>query len=89
MKILLIAPASGKWRHVGCHRLFNGKTFRFSLLSLLSVAAQSPADAEIRIVDEQGKFVSTPCEFRPMHIPIDGRDPAPKMESFDAGLCSR
>lgn len=53
MKILLIAPASGKWRHVGRRRWLNGKTFRFSLLSLLSVAAESPAEAEIRIVDEQ------------------------------------
>ncbi len=53
MKILLIAPASGNWRHVGRHRLLNGRTFRFSLLSLLSVAAASPADADVRIVDEQ------------------------------------
>jgi len=53
MKILLIAPASGNWRHVGRHRLFNGKTFRFSLLSLLSVAAESPPEAEIQLVDEQ------------------------------------
>ena len=53
MRILLIAPASGKWRHVGRHRFLNGRTFRFSLLSLLSVAAESPPDAEIRMVDEQ------------------------------------
>ena len=53
MKILLIAPASGKWRHVGRHRFLNGRTFRFSLLSLLSVAAESPPDADVRIVDEQ------------------------------------
>ena len=53
MKILLIAPASGKWRHVGRHRFLNGRTFRFSLLSLLSVAAESPSDADSRIVDEQ------------------------------------
>lgn len=53
MKILLIAPASGNWRHIGRHRLLNGRTFRFSLLSLLSVAAASPADADVRIVDEQ------------------------------------
>jgi hypothetical protein len=39
MKVLLIAPASGNWRHVGRPGLFNGRTFRFSLLSLLSVAA--------------------------------------------------
>jgi len=53
MKILLIAPASGKWQHVGRNRAFSGKVFRFSLLSLLSVAAESPDDADIKIVDEQ------------------------------------
>ncbi len=53
MKILLIAPASGGWRHVGRRGYFNGKTFRFSLLSLLSVAAESPPDAEVLVVDEQ------------------------------------
>ncbi|HOW64602.1 MAG TPA: radical SAM protein [Verrucomicrobiota bacterium] len=53
MKILLIAPASGQWRHLGRHWWFNGKTFRFSMLSLLSVAAASPAEAEVRILDEQ------------------------------------
>jgi len=53
MKILLIAPASGNWRHVGRHRFLNGRTFRFSLLSLLSVAAESPPEADVRIVDEQ------------------------------------
>jgi hypothetical protein len=53
LKILLIAPASGKWQHVGRSRVCGGKAFRFSLLSLLSVAAESPEDADIRIVDEQ------------------------------------
>lgn len=53
MKILLIAPASGPWRNVGRARWFNGRTFRFSLLSLLSVAAETPAGAQVRIVDEQ------------------------------------
>jgi radical SAM superfamily enzyme YgiQ (UPF0313 family) len=53
MRILLIAPASGPWRHVGRSRWFNGKTFRFSLLSLLTVAAETPADARVQIVDEQ------------------------------------
>ena len=53
MKILLIAPASGKWKKIGNSRLFNGKTFRFSLLSLLSLAAETPPDVEIRIIDEQ------------------------------------
>jgi radical SAM superfamily enzyme YgiQ (UPF0313 family) len=53
MNILLIAPASGKWRKVGRAGLFNGKTFRFSLLSLLSVAAVTPANAKVQIIDEQ------------------------------------
>lgn len=53
MKLLLIAPASGRWREVGRTRWFNGKMFRFSLLSLLRVAAETPADWNIRVVDEQ------------------------------------
>jgi radical SAM superfamily enzyme YgiQ (UPF0313 family) len=53
MKILLISPASGHWRGISERRWFNGKTFRFSMLSLLTVAALSPDDAEVVIVDEQ------------------------------------
>lgn len=53
MKILLIAPASGKWQKVAKTSIFNGKTFRFSLLSLLSVAAETPQDIDVEIVDEQ------------------------------------
>ncbi len=53
MRILLIAPASGRWKRIGKSGLFKGKTFRFSLLSLLSVAAETPEDAHVRIVDEQ------------------------------------
>lgn len=53
MKILLIAPASGSWRGVGRRRFFSGKTFRFSMLSLLTVAAETPQDVEVKIVDEQ------------------------------------
>ncbi|MCA9437924.1 MAG: B12-binding domain-containing radical SAM protein [Candidatus Omnitrophica bacterium] len=53
MRILLIAPASSHWRGVGKHRIFNGKTFRFSLLSLLSVAAATPRDEDITLIDEQ------------------------------------
>ncbi|HNV22024.1 MAG TPA: radical SAM protein [Candidatus Hydrogenedentes bacterium] len=53
MKILLIAPASGYWRRIGRRRFFNGKTFRFSMLPLLSVAELSPGDAEITLIDEQ------------------------------------
>jgi len=53
MKLLLIAPSSGKWEKVAKSTLFNGKTFRFSLLSLLSVAAECPADTKIKIIDEQ------------------------------------
>lgn len=53
MKLLLIAPASGNWNAVARRRLARGKAFRFSLLSLLSVAAETPPDVEVRIVDEQ------------------------------------
>jgi radical SAM superfamily enzyme YgiQ (UPF0313 family) len=53
MRILLIAPASGPWRGLGRKKFFNGKTFRFSMLSLLSVAALTPEGHQLRIVDEQ------------------------------------
>jgi len=53
MKILLISPASGKWRQIGKGGIFNGRYFRFSMLSLLTVAALSPKDADVKIVDEQ------------------------------------
>ncbi len=53
MNILLIAPASGNWRGIARLRLFNGKVFRFSMLSLLTVAELSPKEAQVSIVDEQ------------------------------------
>lgn len=53
MKVLLIAPTSGRWKKAARSKFFNGKTFRFSLLSLLSVAAETPKDVKVRIVDEQ------------------------------------
>lgn len=53
MNVLLIAPASGLWHGIGRSWWFNGRTFRFSLLSLLNVAAETPEDVRIRIVDEQ------------------------------------
>ena len=53
MNILLIAPASGHWRRAGRPKFFNGKTFRFSMLSLLTVAAETPPGHSIRLVDEQ------------------------------------
>jgi radical SAM superfamily enzyme YgiQ (UPF0313 family) len=53
MNILLIAPASAGWHRIGRKRLFNGKTFRFSLLSLLTVAAETPSCDRVTIVDEQ------------------------------------
>ncbi len=53
MNILLIAPSSGTWRGLGKKRLFNGKTFRFSMLSVLSVAALTPPGHHLRVVDEQ------------------------------------
>ncbi len=57
MNILLIAPAAGNWRKIARRRFFNGKTFRFSMLSLLSVAAISPKNAKITIVDEQAEDI--------------------------------
>ncbi|MCP4644925.1 MAG: B12-binding domain-containing radical SAM protein [bacterium] len=53
MNILLIAPATGPWSRIARRRTFNGKTFRFSMLSMLSVAALSPKDAKVTIIDEQ------------------------------------
>ena len=53
MRILLISPSSGNWRGLGKKKLFNGKTFRFSQLSLLSVAALTPQKHTLRLVDEQ------------------------------------
>jgi len=53
MKLLLIAPSSGRWKKTSKAKLFNGRTFRFSLLSLLSVAAETPPDVEVKIIDEQ------------------------------------
>lgn len=53
MRLLLIAPASGNWSQVGRSGLFRGRTFRFSLLSLLTVAAATPEGNEVRIADEQ------------------------------------
>ena len=53
MKVLLIAPASGNWHQVGQQRFFGGKTFRFSLLSLLTLAAETPSGVDVRIIDEQ------------------------------------
>jgi len=53
MDILLIAPSSGPWQQVAKRPLFTGKTFRFSLLGLLSVAAETPPEHTVRIVDEQ------------------------------------
>lgn len=63
MKILLIAPASGKWHRIGRSRVFGGRVFRFSLLSLLSVAAETPAGDDIKIVDEQVQDVPVDEEF--------------------------
>jgi radical SAM superfamily enzyme YgiQ (UPF0313 family) len=57
MRILLILPASGHWKHIASTRRREGKTFRFSVLGLLTVAALSPEDASVRIVDEQHETV--------------------------------
>jgi radical SAM superfamily enzyme YgiQ (UPF0313 family) len=53
MKVLLISPASGAWKGISRRRLFNGKTFRFSMLSLLTLAALTPGKHKVRIIDEQ------------------------------------
>jgi radical SAM superfamily enzyme YgiQ (UPF0313 family) len=63
MKILLIAPASGRWHGVARRRLCSGRTFRFSLLSLLTVAAETPTSDEVTIIDEQVEPV--PGDLRP------------------------
>jgi radical SAM superfamily enzyme YgiQ (UPF0313 family) len=63
MKILLIAPASGPWHAVGRSPLFGGRVFRFSLLSLLGVAACSPRGADVRLVDEQVQDVPLDEDF--------------------------
>ncbi len=63
MKILLIAPSSGRWKKIGRSPIFNGKAFRFSLLSLLSVAAETPGDIEIKIIDEQVDDIPWEQEF--------------------------
>ncbi len=52
-RILLIAPASGPWRSISRKPLFSGKTFRFSMLSLLTVAVLTPPRYRVRIIDEQ------------------------------------
>ncbi len=64
MNILLIAPSSGKWQRIGRSRIFNGKTFRFSLLSLLSVAADTPEEHNVQIIDEQFDDI-------PWNAPVD------------------
>jgi radical SAM superfamily enzyme YgiQ (UPF0313 family) len=53
VNILLIAPASHGWLGVGRNRWFNGRTFRFTLHSLLAVAAATPEGHTVEIVDEQ------------------------------------
>lgn len=53
MKLLLIAPSSGHWRLIGQKDRRSGRVFRFSLLSLLSLAALTPESWEVEIRDEQ------------------------------------
>lgn len=70
LRILLVAPASGDWQGIARRRVFNGKSFRFSMLSLLSLAALSPDDAEIRIVDEQIESVPLDGDFDVVGITV-------------------
>ncbi len=63
MNILLISPSSGYWRGLGKKKIFNGKTFPFSMLSLLSVAALTPPEHEIRLIDEQVDDMPTNGDF--------------------------
>ena len=63
MRILLIAPTSGKWKNASRSKLFNGKIFRFSLLSLLSVASETPDENQVTIIDEQVEDIPWHEEF--------------------------
>jgi radical SAM superfamily enzyme YgiQ (UPF0313 family) len=63
MKILLVAPASGNWYRVGRSPLFSGKVFRFSLLSLLSVSAETPDNVDVEIIDEQVQCIPWNSRF--------------------------
>ena len=51
MKILLISSSTGNWRGLGKKKLFNGKTFRFSMLSLLTVAALTSEEHSVKLID--------------------------------------
>ena len=53
MQLTLIVPASGLWAARKARGRKNGKWFRFSLLSVLTVAAATPPGWEIEIIDEQ------------------------------------
>jgi len=63
MKILLIAPSSGNWKGIAKSKFFNGKTFRFSMLPLLSVAALTPTEHEVTIIDEQIENLPSSNDF--------------------------
>lgn len=63
MKILLISPSSGHWRGLGRKKFFNGKTFRFSMLSLLTVAALTPAKHQVTLIDEQIDLIPEDSDF--------------------------
>ena len=63
MKILLIAPSSGYWKALGKKKFFNGKTFRFSMLSLLTVAALTPEEHELTLIDEQVDHIPENPDF--------------------------
>ena len=58
MRVLLINPTSEHWRVAPGHRpRMATRTFRFSMLSSLYVAAAMPPEVNVRIVDEEVEAV--------------------------------
>lgn len=70
MRILLVSPASGYWHGLGRKHIFNGKSFRFSMLSLLTVASLTPRKHEVTLVDEQFDEVPLDGDFDVVGITV-------------------
>lgn len=70
MKILLVAPSSGVWNGIGKRKIFDGRTFRFSLLPLLTVAALTPGRHDITLVDEQVEDIPQDQDFDMVGITV-------------------